>query len=258
MLAALRLTEEQVLAIHHQLAKEYKKAEFQLRLHAAWAKSGGVKVHQRSAVREACWSVQLPLMLRYGFEESGSGLQDFTSSLTAAPQTAELETLRSTISWLLNPEHQEDWPDFVPDAELPKPEHGQLRPDDLRARGSRWLVTGGPQGRGLLVRKGEALDSAAFPFRLQKGAQLRALDAVEGNRLHYRRLSGDGPDFGWISIEANGNTLVKPDLDGIAMDKLYGTTAHQCNPVQQRFVGRSRKLPSVSSSLKGTQHIFLI
>eukprot|EP00439_Symbiodinium_sp_Y106_P060766 s2033_g9.t1 len=57
--------------------------------------------------------------------------------------------------------------------------------------GKKWIGTGG-----LVVRTGQSLKSKALGVRLEFGAWLEEL-VLKGNRLHFRRLRGDGPDFGW-------------------------------------------------------------
>lgn len=245
------LAYEEALDIQHRLIKEYRKAAFQVRLHDEWRRAKGILSAQRQALRDVCWDAQRPILEWYGFEESYDGVTALQNNLDSVPATEEMDEARSAVAWLLSPDHQEDWPEFVPDVDVPGRGHENLRAGDLTAKGSRWLVVGGQQGRGLLVRKGEDLESPAFPFRLHRGAQLRAVEEVVGNRLHYRRLSGDGPDFGWVSIEVNGNELVKPDLDGTSTDKRYGTAAHLCNVGKQGFRKDSRAMPSWAFSMRG-------
>lgn len=247
MLRPLRLTQDEVLAIQEELIQEYKKVVFQLRLREAWRKVGGYRSEQQRAVRNVCRYVQEPVMERYGFDLSESGLHDFQNALNAVGYTEEMERNRSSIAWLLSLEHQEDWPGHVQDAEIPSLGQRNLRSEDIRAKGSRWVVIGGQQGRGILVRKGRDLDSPALAYRLSVGAQVRAEEEVDSNRLHFRRLTGDGPDFGWISIEVNGNALVKPDLEGTSVDKAYGVGVHLCNPVHQRFKDGSWRSPDIAA-----------
>uniref|UniRef100_A0A7S2MA08 Uncharacterized protein n=1 Tax=Alexandrium andersonii TaxID=327968 RepID=A0A7S2MA08_9DINO len=68
-----------------------------------------------------------------------------------------------------------------------------LRPNQL------WLVVGGLESGGILVREGQDRASPECPQRLSTGAVVEEMQRVE-NRLEYRRIRGDGPDLGWISI----------------------------------------------------------
>lgn len=48
-----------------------------------------------------------------------------------------------------------------------------------------------------MVRSGCELSSEKQPLRLGCGAVVEEL-ALEGDRLHYRRHTGVGPDRGWV------------------------------------------------------------
>jgi len=71
-----------------------------------------------------------------------------------------------------------------------------------------WIVTGGRNNGGIVVRRGEGLDTKAFQYKLVTGTKIEELEIV-GNRLHYKRLVGDGPGWGWVNIMANGKRLVQ-------------------------------------------------
>jgi len=60
----------------------------------------------------------------------------------------------------------------------------------------------------LLVREGCELGSARCMERLSTGALLEELH-LDGERLHYRRLSGSGPESGWISIRLEHKDLAR-------------------------------------------------
>eukprot|EP00930_Biecheleria_cincta_P034162 TRINITY_DN23623_c0_g1_i1.p1 TRINITY_DN23623_c0_g1~~TRINITY_DN23623_c0_g1_i1.p1 ORF type:complete len:411 (+),score=65.66 TRINITY_DN23623_c0_g1_i1:88-1320(+) len=70
-----------------------------------------------------------------------------------------------------------------------------------------WLVIGGADKGGILVREGRDLKSAEVSERLATGAVVKQL-ALEGERLHFRKLSGAGPDTGWVSYKLKGKLLV--------------------------------------------------
>jgi hypothetical protein len=79
--------------------------------------------------------------------------------------------------------------------------------DLLPGEGKVWIVIGGEHVNGIIVRQHESLASKVLPVRLAFGATIEELDLI-GNRLHYRRLRGDGPNFGWVSVELPGKHLV--------------------------------------------------
>jgi len=61
-----------------------------------------------------------------------------------------------------------------------------------------------------MVRKGESLRSELYPCRLSRGATVMELETV-GNRMHYKRIRGDGPDWGWVNITHHEKSLVEHD-----------------------------------------------
>jgi len=71
-----------------------------------------------------------------------------------------------------------------------------------------WEVVGGTKSGGILVRQGEDVESPPEESRLSTGAMVREL-ALVGERLHFEKLEGSGPDTGWVSIKLkDGKDLV--------------------------------------------------
>lgn len=78
--------------------------------------------------------------------------------------------------------------------------------DDL-GDGQLWVVIGGASAGGIVVRKDKDVKSQELMFRLQTGARIEEIGRV-GDRLHYRRIVGDGPDYGWVSLFHKGYQLL--------------------------------------------------
>mmetsp|Transcript_96654 Transcript_96654/g.171915 ORF Transcript_96654/g.171915 Transcript_96654/m.171915 type:complete len:325 (-) Transcript_96654:139-1113(-) len=79
----------------------------------------------------------------------------------------------------------------------------------------RWEVVGGSDKGGILVREGQSTSSKQLQDRLSTGAVVQQL-AVHGERLNYLRLSGTGPETGWVSLTISGKELLvekKPSAD---------------------------------------------
>merc|ERR1712066_80779 len=81
--------------------------------------------------------------------------------------------------------------------------------DQQVGTGQLWVVVGGGRNGGIMVRSGQSLSSRPLQCRLSLGTQIEEVDLI-GNRLHYKRVKGDGPDSGWVSIDCNGKSLVEP------------------------------------------------
>jgi len=80
-----------------------------------------------------------------------------------------------------------------------------------------WEVVGGADKGGILVREGKELKSAAKKERLSTGAIVDCL-SLEGDRLHYKLISGDGPEEGWVSTSINGKVLLEEKAEEIPAD----------------------------------------
>mmetsp|Transcript_56195 Transcript_56195/g.100110 ORF Transcript_56195/g.100110 Transcript_56195/m.100110 type:complete len:402 (-) Transcript_56195:38-1243(-) len=70
-----------------------------------------------------------------------------------------------------------------------------------------WEVIGGADKGGILVRKGQDLKSEQLSDRLSTGALVEELKLV-GDRLHYKRSTGTGPEEGWVSLKVSGKELL--------------------------------------------------
>mmetsp|Transcript_116101 Transcript_116101/g.300981 ORF Transcript_116101/g.300981 Transcript_116101/m.300981 type:complete len:487 (-) Transcript_116101:29-1489(-) len=81
---------------------------------------------------------------------------------------------------------------------------------------STWVVIGGADRGGIIVRSGAELSSEQAPGRLAYGALLKEVQLV-GDRLQFSKLAGDGPDEGWISTRLKSKVLavraMPDDLD---------------------------------------------
>eukprot|EP00931_Biecheleriopsis_adriatica_P068774 TRINITY_DN42689_c0_g1_i1.p1 TRINITY_DN42689_c0_g1~~TRINITY_DN42689_c0_g1_i1.p1 ORF type:complete len:366 (-),score=46.26 TRINITY_DN42689_c0_g1_i1:324-1421(-) len=82
-----------------------------------------------------------------------------------------------------------------------------------------WEVVGGVGKGGVLVRDAKELSSMQAENRLSSGAVVREEELL-GNRLHFSKVTGFGPQRGWISVVAGDRTLAKRvPLEALA----YGT-----------------------------------
>jgi len=73
--------------------------------------------------------------------------------------------------------------------------------------GTVWQVVGGGLQGGIVVRSGEGLKTKELG-RISKGAELEEIER-DGDRVHYKKLAGDGPDFGWVSRTFKGTPLLE-------------------------------------------------
>uniref|UniRef100_A0A7S4UZH4 Serine hydrolase domain-containing protein n=1 Tax=Alexandrium monilatum TaxID=311494 RepID=A0A7S4UZH4_9DINO len=89
----------------------------------------------------------------------------------------------------------------------------------LAVRVQLWEVVGGAAAGGILVRAGRELDSEAQAARLATGAVVREEELIEG-RLRYAKITGAGPETGWVSIGIpEKSLLVKTDKVSAGADR---------------------------------------
>jgi len=69
-----------------------------------------------------------------------------------------------------------------------------------------WEIVGGADKGGIMVRDGVGLKSTELPGRLSTGALVEELE-LQGDRLRFKRVTGTGPDEGWISVKITGKEL---------------------------------------------------
>ena len=69
-----------------------------------------------------------------------------------------------------------------------------------------WEIVGGADKGGVIVREGIDLTSPQVPIRLATGAMVREVE-LHGERLRFEKVSGAGPDEGWISTALKEKVL---------------------------------------------------
>jgi len=88
-----------------------------------------------------------------------------------------------------------------------KPRKAGQRPETAVKPGAILKVIGGASSGGILVRCGKGTSTEELPERLAHGSVVRAA-AVEGDRLEYELLTGEGPAKGWVSLKLSGKPLL--------------------------------------------------
>lgn len=198
------LTRPQALSIQNALIDAYQSQDFQEKLRVALADAGNDTVAQMHARHQVCLSVQGPIITKYGFESTLNGVQDTFAALSSDdrnhPDIKERLVVMSALT-------RQD------------PSRVKTRSIKETVPGRYWLVSGGAHSRGLVVRKdrdlvSHLLYSGTRVARLMHGAVVREIER-DGQRLHYQKVAGDGPDFGWVTIDLHGKALLEPVGDPV-------------------------------------------
>jgi len=90
-----------------------------------------------------------------------------------------------------------------------------------RVHKKRWRIVGGKDHGGIIVRgSADKSEDSKNLGRLAHGAVVEEIECTAG-RLHYSKLSGRGPDSGWVSvfIRSGRCVLVEPIFDGESLQQ---------------------------------------
>lgn len=118
--------------------------------------------------------------------------------------------------------------------------------------GPRWKVVGGADRGGIIVREGVDLASQQLPRRLSTGA-LIVEEEIRGDRLCFSRLTGSGPDTGWISIRLRDKELlVRVDHSTDTPDG--ATTGLRARPLDMADGSSSRRRAHSTSAMRMAAH----
>mmetsp|Transcript_48733 Transcript_48733/g.150500 ORF Transcript_48733/g.150500 Transcript_48733/m.150500 type:complete len:538 (-) Transcript_48733:73-1686(-) len=110
---------------------------------------------------------------------------------------------------------------------------------------NKWVVVGGADKGGIVVRVGEDLGSPAKPERLSTGAVIKEV-ALHGERLYFEKLAGTGPDSGWVSLR-----LKVKDGAGGTFDKDLVIPAERHAPQESGLPPPEEALPPESQRPTG-------
>lgn len=219
----------QSLKFCDELIKGYITKEFQEVLWKAYGTVGKKKAWSE-VQKQMCQTVQFPVLEKFDFEASKKGAEEYEAALTDDVKTnAIMQEKSALIEYLTQPKVQEEVakkagqgdveaaPKGVPASRIATPS-----PDAWsEGTGRVWLVIGGGDKGGILVRSGKALTSEQCSDRLATDSMIEEI-SISGERMKYARMTGSGPNIGWISLALKGEALVEPvyfDREGFTKSK---------------------------------------
>mmetsp|Transcript_61388 Transcript_61388/g.173134 ORF Transcript_61388/g.173134 Transcript_61388/m.173134 type:complete len:254 (-) Transcript_61388:321-1082(-) len=240
MAVSAPLAREKALEMQEALLAEYGKAAFQAKLR--FVLQDNCSQEDKKRVDQELRELRECVGARFGFEPSPEGVAQsielFTPSLRADPVIAQN---CHVLNLLLYPQLQDElnagkkpgkfaahanrlptWDNktlslkcraelaahYEAEKDKRKKAFVETKQGIQEKVGRQWAVIGG-NAKGILVRRGEELSSAEFPTRLATNSIVEEMELI-ADRLHYKKVEGEGPDFGWVSIMVRGATLLKP------------------------------------------------
>mmetsp|Transcript_126599 Transcript_126599/g.394115 ORF Transcript_126599/g.394115 Transcript_126599/m.394115 type:complete len:193 (+) Transcript_126599:140-718(+) len=109
-----------------------------------------------------------------------------------------------------------------------------------------WQVVGGGDKGGIIVRAGKETQSDALD-RISTGAFVLKLE-LEEERLHYEKLTGTGPQQGWVGIKFKGKDLCVPSDKQVIALQLMHPASREAVPVCQFYGLEESTVGSIKAS----------
>lgn len=230
-----QLTRETALAMQDALIAEYTQPKFQQELRAVLGYAAGSS--KKREMELELRKIRENVGAKFGYESSPEGVAKsiaaFTQDLRADPEIMEkcrqmeillypqrqdelalkanmtcsayLENLLQNSNTQLEANRNSIKLQRGPSKSVPIWEGNPITEMPNRC----WVVTGGNGKGGIVVRMGEGTSTLELAARLATGAKVREM-GLAGSRLHYQKMSGEGPDFGWVTIWVKGMWLLEP------------------------------------------------
>mmetsp|Transcript_9507 Transcript_9507/g.26690 ORF Transcript_9507/g.26690 Transcript_9507/m.26690 type:complete len:589 (+) Transcript_9507:83-1849(+) len=191
------LSKAQALALQADLFAQYSTATFQTARKFLFATVDGKE--RTRGMKDLTFREQKGVLEKYGFEVSEQGAINMSMFfMLCYLNDFEIQDMNNKLNALLGSD-----PTPIPSQpsqSLPAPATMPQGPLKL------WLVLNEEKGS-ILVREGKDLASPEAG-RLASGACVAAM-ALEGDRLSFQKVQGDGPQAGWASVSVKGKAMLR-------------------------------------------------
>jgi len=178
------LSKPLAMDIQAKLKAAYSTEKFQTALKLLVDKTEGKPGDRFSAMQNLTFAQQKDLLPEFGFEASQDGANNLILFFQSCFVTDnEIVNITNEINDLLSYDRVKD------------------------AAKARWIVVGGAETGGIIVRKTAGTGSPQLG-RVATGAIVKQ-EELTGDRLHYSKISGDGPDSGWVTVTFQGKELMR-------------------------------------------------
>lgn len=210
------LTKRQALDLQWALRKGFSKGSFQLQLWESEEKFGYDSVQFKKVQQELIRSVQRQVMPEYGYEPSDEGVIEMQRDVNIFRDSSEeVRANTEAINKLIG-----KIPDLETRSEFKKAQLKKFQPPVFRVTDSDnyQIVVGDGFHGGILVRLGEGVTSLAQREPLSKGAIVRVL-ATTGNRVNFEKVTGEGPNYGWVSQQVGDKPLMQKFVGKVVLER---------------------------------------
>jgi len=238
------LTLRQALDLQHALRLGFSKGNFQLQLWECEEKFGYDSLQFKKVQQELIRSVQRQVLPDFGYEPSDEGVAEMRRDVNAfsdasAEVSANIEAINKLIGKIPDPEIR---------AEFREAQLTKFKPPVLVAKESDnyQVVVGDGFRGGILVRLGEGVTSLAHRQPLSKGAIVRVLVTI-GNRANFEKVSGEGPNYGWVSLHVRNKPLMQKYVGKIVLERQLKYLAIVDAPIVQQKVPAIEDKPTLAA-----------
>mmetsp|Transcript_106805 Transcript_106805/g.195772 ORF Transcript_106805/g.195772 Transcript_106805/m.195772 type:complete len:488 (-) Transcript_106805:215-1678(-) len=242
--AILELTRERALSLQEELRTAFSGANFQSKLSLAESAHGHGTLEFKKVQQELIRSVQRQVLPDFGYEPSDEGVAEMRRDVNAfsdasAEVSANIEAINKLIGKIPDPEIR---------AEFREAQLTKFKPPVLVAKESDnyQVVVGDGFRGGILVRLGEGVTSLAHRQPLSKGAIVRVLVTI-GNRANFEKVSGEGPNYGWVSLHVRNKPLMQKYVGKIVLERQLKYLAIVDAPIVQQKVPAIEDKPTLAA-----------
>lgn len=178
------LSKPLAIAVQEKLKASYSTEKFQTALRQLVFTTEGKPGDRFKGVQNLTFTQQKEVLPEFGFEASPDGANNLILFFQSCFVTDnEIVNITNEINDLLSYDRVKD------------------------SAKARWIVVGGSETGGIIVRKTAGTGSPQLG-RLATGAIVKE-EQLTGERLNYNKISGDGPDSGWVSLAFQGKELMR-------------------------------------------------
>lgn len=200
------LTREETMIILDQQIAALSDKKFQTELWKEFPHDDDI-LEKRKKVEWLCLPIKGKIADKFGYGSDVRGVKKCEGAMAEDEDDKELTQKHNLVEYLSSPDVQKKKDGASASAAKASQAAGG-QTNGGGGAGTSWVVVGGADTDGILAREGQDLNSAKCAERLATGAEVEELQLV-GGRLQFRKLKGNGPETGWVSLELKGKALVE-------------------------------------------------
>jgi len=216
-LEAIPFDRTRALALQKELCDAFCAREFQSKLRKCEEEHAEGTVEFRKQQQSLVLAVQAEVIPRYGFQPSMEGVAEMRKAISETfADDPEIQANTEAINQLIgktwgshNGEQNAALAETASEWVKPRPRpRYEMAKQHVDLTEGYWVVTGGKNRGGLLVRLAVDTTSHAHHAVLEPGAVVKEMQVING-RLYYEKITGVGPNYGWVTLQIGDRNLLE-------------------------------------------------